>query len=429
MSRITQRKFTGPNRFPAIVRYFNECQDVPVMREDADFMKEQLRIFATGNCIPPFTSEEELRQIDELVDEPKKFAAVLTAPAPTIVDPLQWRTQFKSVGQLEDGDVRMIIAGFLPEGTIFFGGLSGSGKTWIVLSIVRALTTGKPFVDTFAVNERIPVLYLIPESSARAFKGRLLKFGIPDNPNRFLCRTLTEGPTLMLNDPYVLQCVKDIKPIVVLDTAIRFSNAQDENAAMQNKALADAIVALRQAGAICIIGIHHAVKSSAGEKPSLENTLRGTGDFGAICDAVYHVGQDELDGTTTMKVTCVKPRDFVPPEPFRLLAKKRNEKGAIVSMIDTIGDFVMVDYVREIDERNKALAQAIMQNPTISVQALAERIKTDKNKITGLANELGWEKVNNRAPRTQIKDRNKDKAEQIDDVEDAEVTAQATEEA
>ena len=232
----------------------------------------------------------------------------------------------------------------------------------------------------------------------------------------------------MLNDPYILQCVKDIRPIVVLDTAIRFSNAQDENAAMQNKVLADAIVALRQAGAVCVIGIHHAVKSSAGEKPSLENTLRGTGDFGAICDAVYHVGQDEMDGTTTMKVTCVKPRDFIPPEPFRLLAKKREENGTIVSVIDTTGDFAMIDYAREIDERNNALVKAIIQNPTISRDALAERIKVGKNKISEIAAELGWEKVHNKAPWTRIENRNKDKAAPIEDVEDAAETELAIEE-
>jgi hypothetical protein len=336
------------------------------------------------------------------------------------VDPSQWRSQLKTVDELEDGDVRMIIDGFMPEGTIFFGGLSGHGKTWIVLSIVRALTTGEPFVKTFAVNEQIPVLYLIPESSGRAFKARLKKFGIPSDSKRFLCRTLSEGPTLLLNDPYILQCVREIKPIVVLDTAIRFSTAQDENAAMQNKVLADSIVTLRQAGAVCVIGIHHATKASAGEKPSLETTLRGTGDLGAMCDAVYHVGQDELDGTVTMKVSCVKPRDFTPPEPFRLIAKKK-ENGVVISVIDTDGDFEMVDYLneyrKEIDEHNNALAQAIVENPSITVEGLADRIKVDKNKISGLVKSLGWEKVNKRARWTRIADDSNDKTNSQDQIQ------------
>jgi hypothetical protein len=328
------------------------------------------------------------------VSEPRP----VTVPS---VDPSQWPKQFKGVDELEDGDVRMLIKRFLPEGTIFFGGLSGKGKTWIALSIVKALTTGKPFVNTFDVPETIPVMYLIPESSSRAFKSRLKKFGIPSDRKRFICRTLSEGATPRLDDPYVREAVKQIKPIVVLDTAIRFSTASDENAAMQNKALADAIVALRQAGAVAVIGLHHSTKASAGEKPSLENTLRGTGDLGAMCDAVYCVEQEELDGAITMKLTCVKPRDFDPPLPFKLIAKAR-ENGALVSKFDTIGDFEMVDYFREVDDRNTALAQAIVENPTVNVEALSVRLRIDKNKITGLARNLGWEKATNRAPWTRI---------------------------
>lgn len=317
------------------------------------------------------------------------------------VDPSEWPAQFKGVDELEDGDVRMLINGFLPEGTIFFGGLSGKGKTWIALSIVKALTTGEPFVNAFDVPEIIPVMYLIPESSSRAFKSRLKKFGIPSDRKRFICRTLSEGATPRLDDPYVREAVRQIKPIVVLDTAIRFSTASDENAAMQNKALADAIVALRQAGAVAVIGLHHSTKASAGEKPSLENTLRGTGDLGAMCDAVYCVEQEELDGAITMKLTCVKPRDFDPPLPFKLIAKAR-ENGVLISKFDTIGDFEMVDYFREVDDRNTALAQAIVENPTVNVEALSVRLRIDKNKITGLARNLGWEKATNRAPWTRI---------------------------
>jgi len=54
----------------------------------------------------------------------------------TIVDPLHAHA-FKS-WSIGDGDVRMVLEGFMPEGTNLFGGLSGHGKTWIVLSIVRA---------------------------------------------------------------------------------------------------------------------------------------------------------------------------------------------------------------------------------------------------------------------------------------------------
>jgi len=391
---------TGKRRMPALRKHFESLRDVPVLSNPVD-MEDFLLEFNKENCDPASLSPLERIELHNLIFGLGVPASPAVQPA-AVVDPTKWRSQMRTVDQLEDGDVRMIIKGFLPEGTIFFGGLSGKGKTWVVLSVVKALTTGRPFVGTFGVPEQIPVLYLIPESSGRAFKARLKKLGIPSDEKRFLCRTLSEGPTLMLNDPYIRQCVKDIKPIVVLDTAIRFSTAQDENAAMQNKALSDSIVALRQAGAVAVIGIHHSTKASAGEKPTLENTLRGTGDLGAMCDAVYHVDQDELDGTVTMRITCVKPRDFEPPFPFQLVAKTK-ENGVIVSRIDLAGDFEMVEYGTEAADKRTALAQAINDNPTVTVLDLAARCKIDKNLIAEMAKDLGWKKVTKRAPWTRIK--------------------------
>src|SRR5208282_3713230 len=104
-----------------------------------------------------------------------------------------WRDSFKSLGQLADGDVQMLIKDFLPEGSNLVGGLSGHGKTWFVLSIVKALTTGCLFLGKYEVVKKFPVLYLNPESSGNAFKARLKMFGIPDDETRFLCRTISEG--------------------------------------------------------------------------------------------------------------------------------------------------------------------------------------------------------------------------------------------
>ena len=84
-----------------------------------------------------------------------------TASVP--VDPKDWRKQFKKVSELPEGDVPWLIKGLLPEGTIFFGALSGHGKTLLGLSLARALTTGRPMFGQFEVPEQIPVLYLIPE--------------------------------------------------------------------------------------------------------------------------------------------------------------------------------------------------------------------------------------------------------------------------
>ncbi len=262
--------------------------------------------------------------------------------------PPKWRQQFKTVGQLDSGGVQMLVEGFMPEGTSFIGALSGHGKTLLGLSLAKALTTGNPFLGVFPIPHKIPVLYLIPESSGRAFRNRLQKFQIPDDEKLFLCRTLSDGPTLLLNDPAIREAVRQMRPVVILDTAIRFSQAESENDAIENQQLVNDIIALRTSGAAGVIGIHHSKKSSGEEKMSLENVLRGTGDLGAMCDAVYGVRRDEAlynngRGPNQIEVTCVKPRDFEPPIPFRVMATYRDEDGQIQSLIDEHGDLGMAD--------------------------------------------------------------------------------------
>jgi hypothetical protein len=82
--------------------------------------------------------------------------------------------------------------------------------------------------------------------------------GISDE--RFLCRTMRDG-LLKLDDPLLLRGIRELKPVVFLDTAIRFSEAESENDASQN---ASGMAGL---SSICFLpehrlswGVHHAPK-------------------------------------------------------------------------------------------------------------------------------------------------------------------------
>jgi len=100
-------------------------------------------------------------------------ATVGSEQAPAVKpEPANWRDYYRTFGQLEEGDVKMLLNGFMPEGVNLIGGLAGQGKTLVALSIVKALTTGEPFLGRFMTEDITPVIYLIPESSSRAFKMR-----------------------------------------------------------------------------------------------------------------------------------------------------------------------------------------------------------------------------------------------------------------
>jgi hypothetical protein len=317
--------------------------------------------------------------------------------------PVDWRSQFRTVGELEKGNVRMLISGFLPEGTTFIGGLPGEGKTLFALSLAKALTTTDPFLGKFFVEEQIPVIYLIPESSSRAFRARCETFRIPNDEKLFLCRTVSEGATLPLDDTSLFAAVRKLKPVVILDTFIRFSEADDENDAAQNKKIVNDIIALRQAGAVAVIGLHHAKKTIRDKGMSLEAVLRGTGDIAASADAVYGLLRDHLlynngAGPNEIEVSCVKPRDFNPPEPFRIAASRRPDKkngvvlGGTISVIDQYHDFIVVNENTSEQAAADKLNQLVESDPNMSLVELEKATGRTSWNIRQALKNLGWSK-------------------------------------
>jgi hypothetical protein len=316
-------------------------------------------------------------------------------------EPVEWGSQFVPIEKLEKGGVKMLIEGFLPEGFNMLGALPGCGKTWFALSLAKALTTGKKFLGRFEVKEPVPVLYLIPESSGASFRARAEKFGIPNDPNLFLCRTVSQGGTLLMSDPAVLAAVEHLKPVVILDTAIRFNRGDDENSASSNKLFVDDAVALRAAGARGVFGLHHATKSSRKEGLTQENALRGTGDLAAMCDSVYGLKRNETlyndgHGPFELEVICLKPRDFEPPAPFTIAATKKAADESIVSYIDTIGDFQLLDGSAVMQDLQTRFVKEVTALPSASMEDIAEIMGVKKYQVQRLAKHLGYVKKYNK---------------------------------
>lgn len=351
-------------------------------------------------CQPPLPDSEVKTIADSIARYAvKKTGQLVFDDQP--VQPVHWRENFKTVGELEKGDVRMLIRGFLPEGTTFIGGLPGEGKTLFALSIAKALTTTDPFLGKFFVEEQVPVIYLIPESSSRAFRARCEKFRIPDDPNLFVCRTVSEGATLPLDDESLFQAVRELKPVVILDTFIRFSESDDENDAAQNKKIVSDIIRLRQAGAAAVIGLHHAKKDIRQKGMSLESVLRGTGDIAASCDAAYGLLRDQMlynngKGPNEIEVSCVKPRDFEPPAPFRIAATRKPEArdGELVfgmpSVIDEYHDFTVIGQAQSERDTTEVLVRMVEQDPAMTLSELEKATGLSPWVIRQTLTRAGW---------------------------------------
>jgi putative DNA primase/helicase len=244
-----------------------------------------------------------------------------------------WRRLFKTRSQMEQGPVQFLIRNFIPKGVTFIGGLSGSGKTLFALSITKALTTGRPLLGLplLEVPEIVSVIYCVPEMGERSFRTRMDRFDIPEE--KCFCRTMQDGPPLALDHAELLAAVQELRPLVVLDTAIRFTTAANENQSYDLRALATGCFRLIQFGARSILALHHSPKSSGSAKSmTLENVLRGSGEFGAMSSTVYGLRCENLE-TMQVYVRNVKPRDFEPVQPFCIQGRP---------YIDETGDFAVL---------------------------------------------------------------------------------------
>ena len=137
-------------------------------------------------------------------------------------------------------------------------------------------------------------------------------------------------------------------------------------------------------------------KCSSGAKLTLENTLRGTGDLGAMCDSVWglqfekypkgayielHLAAQSRQ-LVRLSVQCVKARDFAPPEPLTV---------QLFPYLDKIGDFkVLTSETKEAD--TSRVQKAIEEDSMASLRDLEERTCIGRNRVAKIAEGLGWVK-------------------------------------
>jgi len=327
---------------------------------------------------------------------------------------LEWREIFHTFAEFENAPpLSFAIRGILQnDAATVVGGLAGHDKTWILLSIAKALLKGKgaKLWGEFEVLETAQrVLYFIPESTIGPFGHRLRLLGMYEyvRDGRLVVRTLSKGATIPLSDPRVLAAAPGA--YVLIDTLARFTEG-DENSAAEFQALATDIFGLLGAGARGVVPAHHSPKSFAKENfMLLEAMLRGSGDIGAIFATAWGVKQIDKE-RNVLHVENLKARDFEPSGPFELIGRP---------YIDEEGDFRMhkkpgdcgplaeeqptpernrgggaAEAVRRVKAANLALMRGwLVENPNLSLNDLVRkfadsRVKIDRSSVSRYKDEM-----------------------------------------
>jgi len=355
----------------------------------------------TGNTLDHHVRiEGRQERVEKLLARVKAEVGGKSA-APSASQPERhWRDVFHTGSELDSAHGRIFIKGILEEGITFFGALSGTGKTWIGLSIAHALLSGDALFGVYPVLEKTNVLYLVPEMGGRKFRERMQKMRISMDGS-FFCQTIRDG-ACDLEDPALLQAIHMTQAVVILDTAIRFQSGDENQSSQQAQGLGAKLFKLIAVGAKAVICMHHRKKDVADATPNLENTLRGTGDFGAMADCVWCVEHaarkkeatylEESKRLTRLTLTCVKPRDMEPADPFTIVGRP---------YIDQRGDFAVLDagrdepYAPAADSGDGAVIKIVSDPANRAIGLLAIRSKTGfgTERIQRILDGAGWVKT------------------------------------
>jgi hypothetical protein len=223
------------------------------------------------------------------------------------------------------------------------GGLGKHGKTWLMLSLVKALLTGEDWLR-HKVKKAKRVVYFIPEAGRVTLYARLKKMRLDQFIGKTLfIRTSSMGPAPDLTNKDLVRACEDAD--VFFDTLIRFVEGSDSDS-KDIKILAEAMFAIGVVARSQWFA-HHAIKSSeANDSISMAESFRGSGDIVNFATNLYGIKQKDKD-LNIIHFEAINCRDVHPMAlPFEIQG---------YPFIDETGDFALLG---EVERRNKVQAKS-----------------------------------------------------------------------
>jgi len=204
--------------------------------------------------------------------------------------------EIPTLKQLPIGDVTWVVEGLVPSGgVVLWAGESGSYKTWLSLWLAKAVQEGRDFLGRKTVQR--PILYLDRENPLPLIQERCSILEIHSSEAFRIWGGWQQDQAPMIGDRRLLEIARTMKPLIVVDSFIRFHGADENSATEMGRVMGD-IRTLANAGAAVILQ-HH--------KPKAEGTqYRGSSDIKAGVDVAFAITYEKEQKVLT--VQCFKNR-------------------------------------------------------------------------------------------------------------------------
>lgn len=184
-----------------------------------------------------------------------------------------------------------LASGLVPrDALILLAGEPGIGKSYLVQRLAISCALGTRFLGREC--GRLPVLYLDRENPGSIVRERIQAMAFGPVPGLKIWGGWLDDPPPNLDDARLLAIAREQKPLLVVDSLIRFHSGDENDAGDMGRVMAK-LRDLVNAGATLLV-IHHKGKGEAAA------SYRGSSDIGGGPDVVFSLSRDQC-GLLTLR--------------------------------------------------------------------------------------------------------------------------------
>lgn len=287
-----------------------------------------------------------------------------------------WRNHYHTREETENAPKpEFLIDGFLQRQAIVgLAGYVGHKKSLIAQNVAYSLCSGEPLFGSFQVARKPSrVLYLCPEMALIGFANRITRIGLlPYVGETFFYATMSLKEGVIKLPDLTAEEVRGA--VIVLDTAIRFIEG-DENSSQHMKELATQAFGLIRSGVEAVIVLAHSNKEMMKSTDlTLDNAMRGSSELTAFLSSCWatRVQDPEHPYESASLLKHVKPRDFE-ADPFEVVTDRKTCRMTFVE--GSRGATVARRTTANTDGNEKAALQFIRDNPKLSLSKTVSKLK------------------------------------------------------
>lgn len=256
------------------------------------------------------------------------------------------------------------------------------GKSWTVLELVYALSTGNPFLGRFAVKQPRRVIYIQEEDSIQRVLRRFKKL-LKGDPTRqppsddYLRWSIRAGFKLDSQawiDKLRQELMTYPAEVVVLDVFNRLHGLEENKQADMTKLL-NILMDFNRIFGCAFIVVHHNRKPQAGSEARANQMIRGSGVLAGWGECSLYLRRSKDKDTI---IVTPESKDAPEMDDFTIVLRDMDNGGIVLEM----GEVEKTERVSLADtEAIKAVADLMKRGIGATAKAVAEALGKDRSTV------------------------------------------------